>query len=188
MVRYAALVLFFTFFATFQAGCGPVSVSEGTPKREKSIEATVTRVVDGDTVEVRPAIDGEEDVRLIGVDTPEKAGSPRGAQPYAQEASGFARRELEERRVTLRFGTEKKDRYGRVLAYLYLPDGSMFNETLVEKGYAQVATFPPNVRYVGHFEKAQREARESGRGIWGLSKRRQCRLTDRGNGIGGCRK
>ena len=64
----------------------------------------------------------------------------------------------------------------------------MFNETLVEKGYAQVATFPPNVRHVGRFRKAQREARESGRGIWGLSRGQRCQLTDRGNGIGGCRE
>ncbi len=85
----------------------------------------------------------------------------------------------------MRFGAEKKDRYGRVLAYLYLPDGSMFNETLVEKGYAQVATFPPNVRYVGRFEQAQRNAREAGVGIWSLPKSKLCRLRDRGNGIGG---
>ncbi len=187
MVRYVPLLLLFLLYAALLAGCGPVVVTDGGPKEKGAIEATVTRVVDGDTVEVRPSVDGEEDVRLTGIDTPEKAGSPRGAQPYAREASLFARRELEGRRVTLRFGSEKKDRYGRVLAYLYLSDGSMFNETLVEEGYAQVATFPPNVRYVGRFEKAQRVARRAKRGIWGLTKSQGCLLTDRGNGIGGCR-
>ena len=187
-MRYAPFLLLISLFTAVLVGCDPTSVSDVKLKEKGSEEVTVTHVVDGDTVEVRPLIDGEENVRLIGVDTPEKAGSPRGAQPYAREASRFARRELEWRKVTLRFDTEKKDRYRRVLTYLYLPDGSMFNETLVEKGYAQVATFPPNVRHVGRFQKAQREARESGRGIWGLSRRQRCRLTNRGNGIGGCRE
>lgn len=73
----------------------------------------------------------------------------------------------------------------RVLAYVYSSDGEMFNETLLERGYAQVATFPPNVRHVDRFEQAQREARRSERGIWSLPEDRLCRLTDRGNGIGG---
>ncbi|MGB3683726.1 MAG: thermonuclease family protein [Rubrobacteraceae bacterium] len=153
--------------------------------RDAQREVTVTRVTDGDTVEVRPSIDGTEDVRLIGVDTPETAGSPRGAQPYGEAASRFAQERLEGGRATLRFDVEKKDRYGRLLAYLYPPEGGMFNEMLLEEGYAQVATFPPNVRHLGSFETAQRSAREAGRGIWGLPEDKLCRLTDRGNGIGG---
>jgi micrococcal nuclease len=151
-------------------------------------EVTVSRVTDGDTVEIRPALDGTRDVRLIGVDAPETAYSPRGPQPYGEEAAEFAGERLEGGRVTLRFDVERKDRYGRLLAYLYLPDGSMFNEVLLREGYAQVATFPPNVRHVQRFREAQREAREARRGIWGLPESRLCRLTDRGNGIGGgCR-
>lgn len=73
----------------------------------------------------------------------------------------------------------------RALAYLYLPDGTMFNEVLLEKGYAQVATFPPNVEYLQEFGRAQKEARRNERGIWGLPEDKLCRLTDRGNGIGG---
>ncbi|CAN5597549.1 thermonuclease family protein [soil metagenome] len=164
-------------------GCGADVVSDSS--RESGTEVTVSRVIDGDTVEVRPAIEGEEDVRLIGVDTPETAGSPDGAQPYGEEASRFTRRVLEGERVTLRFDEEKKDDYGRVLAYLHLPDGIMFNETLLEKGYAQVATFPPNTRHVERFEEAQREARNADRRIWSLSRARLCRLTDQGNDIGG---
>ena len=164
-------------------GCGVDTASESS--REGRAEVTVSRVIDGDTVEVTPTVEGEEDVRLIGVDTPETAGSPGGAQPYGEKASRFTRQALEGERVTLRFDEEKKDDYGRVLAYLYSPDGTMFNETLLEKGYAQIATFPPNVRHVGRFEEAQREARKAERGIWGLSRARLCRLADRGNGIGG---
>ena len=151
------------------------------------VEVEVSRVIDGDTVEISPAVDGKEDVRLIGVDTPETAGSPRGDQPYGAEASEFTEDKLEGRGVTLRFDEERVDDYGRLLAYVYSPDGAMFNVTLLEKGYAQVATFPPNVRHLEEFREAQRSARKEERGIWGLSERKLCKLTDRGNGIGGCR-
>lgn len=153
--------------------------------RPGSREVTVTKAVDGDTVEVRPTVDGTEEVRLIGIDAPETAGSPRGAQPYAEAASRFTEESLEGERVTLRFDKERKDDYGRVLAYLYLRDGSMFNRKLLEMGYVQIATFPPNVKHVQEFKKAQREARKAERGIWGLPESQLCRLTDRGNGIGG---
>ncbi|MGF1473834.1 MAG: thermonuclease family protein [Rubrobacteraceae bacterium] len=164
-------------------GCGPAATS-GAPGRG-AVEVTVSRVVDGDTVEVSPAIAGEEDVRLIVIDTPEVAGAPGGAQPYGAEAERFTRRELEGENVTLKFDEEAWDDYGRVLAYLYAPDGTMFNQTLLEKGYAQVATFPPNVRHAGRFEEAQRSARRAEEGIWNLPEARLCRLTDRGNGVGG---
>src|SRR5215218_10464425 len=72
-----------------------------------------------------------------------------------------------------------------LLACGYLPDGRMFNETLLEEGYAQVATFPPNVKYQERYLEAQREAREANRGLWGLSSGELCQQTDRGNGIGG---
>lgn len=164
-------------------GCAVPSLSPSESPRS----VTVARVVDGDTVEVRPTVYGETDVRLIGMDTPERF-DPSGEQPYAEVASRYTERRLENQRVMLRFDVEKKDDYGRVLAYLYLPgnSGETFNETLVREGYAQVATFPPNVRHVEQFEEAQRKAREARRGIWGLPVDEKCRLTDRGNGIGGC--
>ena len=68
---------------------------------------------------------------------------------------------------------------------VYLPNGQIFNETLLEEGYAQVATFPPNVKYVDRFLEAQREAREANRGLWGHSADKLCQQSDRGNGIGG---
>jgi micrococcal nuclease len=107
---------------------------------------TVSRVVDGDTVEIDQSVDGLTDVRLIGVDTPETSHPTYGEQPYGQQAKEFTVSRLEGERVALDFDVEKTDRYGRLLAYVWLPDGSMFNETLVREGYAQVATFPPNVK------------------------------------------
>ncbi len=171
---------------TLLAGCGARLVADDPPKKTGANQYTVTRVTDGDTVEVRPEIDGVSDVRLIGVDTPEKYG-PGGPQPLADEATTFTERILQENgnRITLRFDVEKVDRYGRVLAYVYLRDGAMHNRLLLEEGYAQVATFPPNVRHLDEFRRAQTEARKDGRGIWGLPARERCSLTDRGNGIGG---
>lgn len=166
---------------------------QGEPPRERQEDrqggalrsygpvVTVSRVVDGDTIEVSPAVDGISDVRLIGVDTPETYGE---AQPYGPEAKEFTTTRLQGRRVALEFDTERVDPYGRALAYVRLRDGTMFNETLVREGYAQVATFPPNVRYVDRFLEAQREARAANRGLWGLSRAELCRQTDRGNDIG----
>jgi len=143
---------------------------------------TVTRVVDGDTVDISPSIEGFSRVRLIGIDTPE---THFGTQPYGKEASEFTTRRLEGKKVVLGLDVQKRDPYGRLLAYVHLPGGRMFNEVLVEEGYAQVATFPPNVRYVDRFKDAQKEARENERGLWGLPEAELCQQTDRGNGIGG---
>jgi endonuclease YncB( thermonuclease family) len=151
--------------------CGGIANAlqgEGTPSRSEGqanspnvagqsdhdATATVTRVVDGDTVEISPPVEGLSTVRLIGVDTPETHG---GTQPYGPEASDFTREYLQGAEVALELDVEKIDPYGRLLAYVYLPDGQMFNETLVEEGYAQVATFPPNVKYVDRFLEAQRK-------------------------------
>src|SRR5215211_5937026 len=146
---------------------------------------TVKRVVDGDTVEVAPAIDGIEDLRFIGVDTPERKDPDCGEQPYADKAFKFTRSQLEGEEVELEFDVEKTDRYNRLLAYVYPRGGEMFNETLLREGYAQVATFPPNVKYVDRFLAAQEGARATGRGLWGLSPEELAAQTDRGNGIGG---
>jgi micrococcal nuclease len=62
---------------------------------------------------------------------------------------------------------EARDKYGRFLAYVYLPDGTMFNALLVKEGYAQIMTIPPNVKYQDLFLKLQREAREQGKELWG---------------------
>ncbi len=144
--------------------------------------ATVTRVVDGDTIDISPSVEGLSRVRLIGMDTPEVY---RGTQPYGPEASAFAKQELEGQEVGLELDVRKVDPFGRLLAYVYLPDGEMFNETLLREGYAQVATYPPNVRHVDRFLEVQREARAANRGLWGLPAEELCQQTDRGNGIGG---
>ena len=129
----------------------------------------MTRVVDGDTIEISPTIDGVEDVRLIGVDTPETKKPNCQIQPYGPEASAFTEEQLDGRTVGLEFDRERTDRYDRLLAYVYPSEDTMFNETLLREGYAHVSTFPPNTRYVSRFQEAEAEAKAAGRGIWGLS-------------------
>ncbi len=145
----------------------------------------VSRVVDGDTVRISPAVDGKNEVRLIGVDTPETKEPGCEVQPYGPQASEFTTRELQGEEVELEFDVERTDRYGRLLAYVYPRDEEMFNETLLREGYAQIATFPPNVKYVDRFLAAQEEARTTRQGLWGLSDEELAAQTDRGNGIGG---
>jgi micrococcal nuclease len=79
----------------------------------------------------------------------------------------------------LEFDVEKVDPYERLLAYVWLANGSMFNQTLVGEGYAQVATFPLNVKYTDRFLEAQGVAGEVSRGLWGLPDDQLCQQTDR---------
>jgi micrococcal nuclease len=121
--------------------------------------------VDGDTIEAR--IGGEvEDVRLIGVDTPEtvKPGTP--VQCFGPQASHFSKRVLTGERVRLVFGVERRDVYGRLLAYLYLGD-RFFNPILLRWGLARTLTIPPNDRFAPRFERIQLAAARAGSGLWG---------------------
>jgi len=142
------------------AGCADA----GEPVANGEMRATVKRVIDGDTVELT---NGER-VRLIGVNTPESVKPNSPVEPYGKEASEFTKKHLAGQEVILRFDVELRDRYQRLLAYLYLPDGTFFNEKLVREGYAQVMTVPPNVAHADLFLEAEREARAAKRGLWGL--------------------
>ena len=127
--------------------------------------AFVSRVVDGDTVEVK--IDGDTDeVRYIGIDTPEtvKPGSP--VQCFGPEASSFNHRLLEGQSVRLVFDSELRDVYGRLLAYVYR-HGRMVNAELVRRGYARTLTIPPNIAHAGLFHRLAAAAGRAGRGLWG---------------------
>jgi micrococcal nuclease len=127
--------------------------------------ARVVRVVDGDTIAVHLDDGRDERVRYIGVDTPEsvKPGTP--VQCFAKRASHFNASLVEGRRVTLRMDAEARDRYGRLLAYVYTP-GMFVNRELVAKGYARTLTIPPNVAHADEFARLARRAREAGRGLW----------------------
>ncbi|OLC31808.1 MAG: hypothetical protein AUH81_17150 [Candidatus Rokubacteria bacterium 13_1_40CM_4_69_5] len=129
-----------------------------------ALEGTVVRVVDGDTIVVRIGARVER-VRYIGVNTPEVHHPTRGEEPGGREASEVNRQLVEGRRVRLELDLQERDRYRRLLAYVWVGE-LMVNAELVGRGYAQVMTVPPNVRYQELFLKLQREARDAGRGLW----------------------
>jgi micrococcal nuclease len=128
--------------------------------------AEVVRVVDGDTIRVR--LDGRvERVRYIGIDTPEsvKPGTP--VQCYAKRASAANAALVAGRSVRLVGDVEQRDRYGRLLAYVYRePDGAFVNARLVADGFARTMTIAPNVAHAAEFAKLARGARDAGRGLW----------------------
>ncbi len=131
-----------------------------------STTVQVVRVIDGDTIQVCCVFGDRVKVSYIGVDTPETHHPMRGVEPYGKEAAEANRKLVEDKTVILKFDVEQRDRYGRLLAYIYLEDGTFVNAWLVEHGYAMVMTVPPNVKHQQLFLKLQREAREAGRGLW----------------------
>lgn len=130
-------------------------------------QGEVVNIVDGDTIDV-VIIGIKFRVRYIGVDTPETVHPSHGEEPYGREASEFNRSMVSGRTVFLERDVSDTDRYGRLLRYVWLEDGTMVNALLVSEGYAQVATFPPDVAHVDEFLALERDAREKGKGLWGL--------------------
>lgn len=182
MVRILLLLL-----ALILSGCkvqeAPKKVQEAPQQvsvKPKGTECIVKRVVDGDTF---VCVRGNEEikVRLIGVDTPESSANQKAYRDSAktgqsldeiikmgQEAKKFTSSILKPgTKVYLETDVQPTDKYGRLLAYVWLEDGRMLNEILIREGYAQVYTIPPNVKYAEHFLEAQRKAREERKGFWG---------------------
>jgi micrococcal nuclease len=164
-------IVWIAVFALLAAG-GSGLLSRGEAGRDDSpapggrLEGRVVKIVDGDTIHVQLA-DRREKVRYIGVDTPEthKPGTP--VQCYGRAASAFNARLLAGRSVELRTDAEERDRYGRLLAYVYRrPDRLFVNAELVRGGFATILTIPPNVAHAEEFLRLQRAARRAGRGLW----------------------
>ncbi len=129
--------------------------------------ATVTRVVDGDTIKVE--LDGQEyTVRYIGIDTPESVDPRRPVECFGKEASEFNERLVGAKTVGLEKDISETDDFGRLLRYVWL-DGHLVNARLVSEGFALASTYPPDVRYSDLFAQLQNEAREAGRGLWGAA-------------------
>jgi len=149
--RWLLALSFLSLLAAGAAGAG-------------TIEGTVVRVVDGDTINVQLA-DRVEKIRYIGVNAPEIHHPIKGEEPGGRAAAQVNRGLVIGRRVRLELDVQPRDRYGRLLAYVWVGD-TMVNAELVRLGYAQVMTVPPNVRYQDLFLKLQREARDASRGLW----------------------
>ena len=154
------------------SGCSLDKVQSSSTNVEKHsdsqyIEANVIRVKDGDTFVTK--VNGkEETVRLILVDTPETKHPHKPVQPFGEEASNFTKETLTNETVNLEIGVQERDKYGRLLAYVYLKDGTMFNKLLLSKGLARVAVFPPNTKYLEEFKNVSENAKSKGEGIWSI--------------------
>ena len=133
-----------------------------------AITAKCTRVIDGDTIEVEYY--GKKDkVRLIGVDTPETKDPRKPVQYFGKEATEFTRRVVEGENVKLEFDQTLRDKYDRLLAYVYLPSGEMLNAKLIKEGYGHAYTKYP-FKYLEEFRLYEKQAREKGLGLWGERK------------------
>ncbi len=153
-------------------GFGGHEVVKQSPKADVNTGAVldesypeVYEVVDGDTIKVT---DGavKKTVRFIGMDTPETKDPRKPVQYFGHEASQYTADLLLHRHVTLKKDVSETDKYGRLLRYVYLGDGTFVNEKLVREGYAHVLTYPPDVKYADLFVAAERDARENKRGLW----------------------
>lgn len=156
------------------------ALSLATPYHRLTAEqATVLSVSDGDTVVLQIARTRER-VRLIGIDTPESHANPRAKKQATRnhqdvlsiieqgKSAALYTQKLLPRGTSIRIehDVEKRDHYGRLLAYLWLPNGEMVNENIMKSGYAYPLTIAPNVKYQDRFLKAFQEARSSKRGLW----------------------
>lgn len=139
---------------------------QGTPERN-TFDAQVVSVTDGDTIKVK--INGQvESVRFLLVDTPETNHPRLGEQPYGQEAKAFTKKMLEGKTVQLEKDVSDRDKYGRLLYYLYV-DGKSVQEELLRNGLARVAyVYVPNTKYVDKYYAIQKEAQQKGIGIWSV--------------------
>jgi micrococcal nuclease len=144
----------------------------GSAEPPGPVSARVTDVVDGDTIEVELSGGEREDVRYIGIDTPEtvKPGTPiQCGGPKAHEVN---ERLVGDREVRLRFDAERRDDYGRLLAYVYLPATApggrplFVNAELVRRGLARTLTIPPNDSFAPLLARLQARAGRAGRGLW----------------------
>ena len=147
------------FLSSFSIKKSPASFSPGSYK--------VSRVIDGDTVDV--VMSGSVvRLRLIGIDTPEVVDPRKPVQCFGKEASKEASRLLEGKTVRLKSDASQGqlDKYGRSLVYLYLPDGTFFNQLMIEEGYAHEYTYRAPYRFQADFKNAEANARIRERGLW----------------------
>lgn len=156
--------------AVLLAGCGRApaepapTLGPATGILPAGIDVVVRKIVDGDTLDVS----GGERVRLIGIDTPETKAPDRPVGCFGKEASRFVTTMLPPgTQVRLVGDAEQRDRYGRLLAYVYRrTDGLFVNAELLRRGYAQLLTIPPNIAHTDEFSAIARQAREGSQGLW----------------------
>ncbi len=148
--------------ATVLAGAAVGWWSGGEPA---TYSALVIETIDGDTIVVRFADDSTETVRILGVDTPETVHPTIGVECFGPEAKAATHDRLLGARVRLELDLEHRDRYGRLLAHVWL-DGELYGETLLRDGLAEWYVLPPNGLHQRSMLRAELAARAAGRGMW----------------------
>jgi micrococcal nuclease len=161
MKKCLVYCLFVTVLMVALGGCSQPASDNGR------IPVKIVKVIDGDTIKVD--VDGkEETVRFLLVDTPETVHPTKPVQPFGKEASQFTKDLLNSSDVELELGVGERDKYGRLLAYVYA-DGKSVQELLLEKGLARVAyVFEPNTKYIDEYREIQTKAQKQAIGIWSL--------------------
>ena len=144
---------------------GDAGPSERGRKDDRRIEAYVVEVVDGDTARMRIA-GREQSVRYIGIDTPESVIPGEAPECFGKRAAALNRELVEGEEATLVLGAERRDRYDRLLAYVYA--GDLFvNAEIVRRGFARTLAIAPNTDFADRFARLQQAAANAGRGLWG---------------------
>ncbi|GAA0793749.1 thermonuclease family protein [Marinobacterium sediminicola] len=152
--RAVCLLVFFLLFpALTQAACSQLP---------GGFSAHVDHVYDGDTLRLQ---DGRK-VRLVGVNTPEMGRDGRADEPYAREARNWLKQRADRQRVYLLPGSESRDRYGRLLAHLYLPDGRLAAEWMVREGLGYALAMGSDERLADCLFEAEQEARQKSERLW----------------------
>lgn len=160
----AVLVLLVVATGCARSPAPALTPAPATGTLPAGVDVVVRKVVDGDTLEVS----GGERVRLIGIDTPESVAPDRPVGCFGKEASRFTASLVPPgTQIRLVGDVEQRDRYGRLLAYVYRQaDGLFVNAELLRQGYAQLLTIPPNIAHTDEFTAIARQAREGAQGLW----------------------
>ncbi len=162
------IISLFIYIEKAQTEIQEIEVVENHIQQEQPQENKkylVNRVVDGDTIK----IDKIGTVRLIGIDTPETVDPRKEVQCFGIEASNKAKELLEGNEVILELDPSQGDvdKYGRILAYVYLENGEMFNKIMIKEGYAHEYTYNTPYKYQAKFKELEQKARELKLGLWG---------------------
>ena len=155
------------YFALWLLCLSPAAVAEEQcPPSHIDIRTSVSYVYDGDTVRLHSG----DKVRLIGINTPEMARDKRPAEPLASEARQVLIKLLarHDQQISLRYGQQQRDRYGRLLAHAYTPQGESISAHLLDAGLASLIAIPPNLTGLDCYARAEQGARRQQRGLWAL--------------------
>jgi micrococcal nuclease len=182
LILIAILAIFYLFYKAPNRNFNFLSHHKATETASSQSQpvCNAVLVIDGDSFVCQFSDGKEEHIRLIGIDAPESRRNPKAERDSersgqdiktiitlgkkgAQITKSYLKRGTP---VNLELDVQPRDKYERLLAYVYLPDGTMLNALLVREGYAQVMTVPPNVRHQDMFLNLQRQAREQGKGLW----------------------